>query len=112
ALPIYSPRTDLYPDAHGCILLDSCDQNIDGEIHPFAHGSHPRFPIHFLNIYSTLFIGMDVHKDAIAVAYVAQDQGAEVTYLGASGTRQCGIDQLVRKMQSKANHVIFIYEDV
>ena len=30
----------------------------------------------------TLFIGMDVHKDAIAVAYVAQDHGAEVTYLG------------------------------
>jgi hypothetical protein len=31
---------------------------------------------------STLFIGMDVHKDSIAVAYVAQDHGAEVTYLG------------------------------
>ena len=27
---------------------------------------------------STLFIGMDVHKDSIAVAYVAQDHGAEV----------------------------------
>ena len=26
---------------------------------------------------STLFIGMDVHKDSIAVAYVAQDHGAE-----------------------------------
>ena len=26
----------------------------------------------------TLFIGMDVHKDTIAVAYVAQDHGAEV----------------------------------
>ena len=42
----------------------------------------------------TLFIGMDVHKDAIAVAYVAQDHGAEVTYLGTIGTRQCDIDQL------------------
>ena len=30
---------------------------------------------------STLFIGMDVHKDSIAVAYVAQDHGAEVMYL-------------------------------
>ena len=28
----------------------------------------------------TLFIGMDVHKETIAVAYIAQDYGAEVTY--------------------------------
>src|SRR5499433_2821032 len=59
---------------------------------------------------STLFIGMDVHKETIAVAYVAQDHGAEVTYLGTIGTRQCDIDQLVRKMQSKAKHLIFVYE--
>jgi transposase len=58
----------------------------------------------------TLFIGLDVHKDTIAVAYVAQEHGAEVTCLGTIGTRQCDIDQLVRKMQSKANHLIFIYE--
>jgi transposase len=58
----------------------------------------------------TLFIGMDVHKDTIAVAYVAQDHGAEVTYLGPIGTRQCDLDQLVRKMQSKAKHLIFVYE--
>ena len=59
---------------------------------------------------STLFIGMDVHKETIAVAYIAQDHGAEVTYLGTIGTRQCDIDQLVRKMQSKAKHLIFVYE--
>jgi transposase len=59
---------------------------------------------------STLFVGMDVHKDSIAVAYVAQDHGAEVTYLGTIGTRQCDIDQLIRKMQSKAKHLIFVYE--
>jgi transposase len=59
---------------------------------------------------STLFIGMDVHKETIAVAYIAQDYGAEVTYLGTLGTRQCDIDQLVRKMQSKAKHLIFVYE--
>jgi transposase len=52
---------------------------------------------------STLFIGMDVHKDSIAVAYVAQEHGAEVMSLGTIGTRQCDIDQLIRKMQSKAN---------
>jgi len=53
---------------------------------------------------------MDVHKDSIAVAYVAQEHGAEVTYLGTIGTRQCDIDHLIRKMQSKAKHLIFVYE--
>jgi transposase len=59
---------------------------------------------------STLFIGMDVHKDSIAVAYVAQDHGAEVMYLGGIGTRQCDIEPLIRKMQSKAKHRIVVYE--
>jgi transposase len=53
---------------------------------------------------------MDVHKDAIAVAYVAQDHGAEVAYLGTVGTRQSDIDNLVRKMHSKAKHLVFVYE--
>ena len=34
----------------------------------------------------------------------------EVTYLGSIGTRQCDIDQLIRKMQSKAKHLVFVYE--
>jgi transposase len=59
---------------------------------------------------STLFIGMDVHNDMIAVAYVAQAHGAEVTSLGTMGTRPCDIDQLIRKMPSKAKHLIFVYE--
>lgn len=61
-------------------------------------------------MFNTLFIGMDVHKESIAVAYVAQDHGAEVTYLGAIGTRQTDIDQLVRKLQSKAKQLVFVYE--
>ena len=59
---------------------------------------------------NTLFIGMDVHKDSIAVAYVPQDHGAEGTYLGSVGTRQCDLDQLIRKMQAKAPHLVFVYE--
>jgi transposase len=59
---------------------------------------------------STLYIGMDVHKESIAVAYVTQDHDAEVTYLGTIGTRQCDIDQLIRKMQSKAKYLVFVYE--
>jgi transposase len=58
----------------------------------------------------TLSIGMDVHKDAIAVASVGQEHHAEVIYLGALGTRQCAIDQLVRKLQSKSQQLVFVYE--
>jgi transposase len=56
----------------------------------------------------TLFIGLDVHKDTMAVAYVAQDHGAEVTFLGTIGTRQCDIDHLIRKMPSQATHLVFV----
>jgi transposase len=58
----------------------------------------------------TLFVGMDVHKETIAVADVAQEPGAAVTYLGTIGTRQCDIDPLIRKMHSKAPHLICIYD--
>jgi transposase len=54
--------------------------------------------------------GIDVHQDSMAVAYVAQDHGAEVTYLGTMGTRQGAMAQLIRKMPSKAPPLIFVYE--
>jgi transposase len=59
---------------------------------------------------STLYVGLDVHKDSIAVAYVAKEHDAEAIYLGTIGTRQCDIDQLVRKLQSKAKYLVFVYE--
>jgi transposase len=59
---------------------------------------------------STLYVGMDVHKESIAVAYVAQDYGAEVISLGTVGTRQCDIDKLIRQLQSKSKQLVFVYE--
>jgi transposase len=59
---------------------------------------------------STLYGGLDVHKASIAVAYVAQDHGAEVISLGTIGTRQADIAPLTRKLQSKATHLVFVYE--
>ena len=59
---------------------------------------------------STLYVGLDVHKDSIAVAYVAKDHDAEVIYLGPIGTRQCDIDQLARKLHAKAKYLVFVYE--
>jgi hypothetical protein len=58
----------------------------------------------------TLFIGMDVHTETIAVAYVAPEPGAAVTSLGTIGTRQCDIEQLLRKRPAKAPHRSFVYE--
>jgi hypothetical protein len=46
-----------------------------------------------------VFVGLDVHKDSISVAYAPADRGADVVSLGAIGTRQCDIDKLVRKLK-------------
>jgi transposase len=59
---------------------------------------------------SMLYVGLDVHKESIAVAYVAQDHGAEVVSLGTIGTRQCDLDKLIRPLHSKAKHLVFVYE--
>src|ERR687888_1861920 len=59
---------------------------------------------------STLYVGMDVHKESIAVAYVAQAHGAEVISLGTIGTRQCDSDKLIRQLQSKSKQLVFVYE--
>ena len=59
---------------------------------------------------STLFIGLDVHKETIVVAYVGEERGAEVVSLGTIGTRQGDIDKLTRKLQSKGKTLHFVYE--
>jgi hypothetical protein len=53
---------------------------------------------------------MDVHKDSIVVAYVAQADGAEVVSRGTIGTRQCAIDKRIRPLQSKSKPLVFVYE--
>ena len=59
---------------------------------------------------TTLYVGMDVHKEFIAIAYGAQEHGAEVVSLGTIGTRQCDIDKLIRQLQSKSKQLVFVYE--
>ena len=58
----------------------------------------------------TLCVGLDVHKDSIAVAYAPEDRGTEVVSLGAIGPRQGDIDKLVRKLQAKGATLVFGYE--
>jgi hypothetical protein len=45
---------------------------------------------------STLGAGLDVHKESIAVASAREARGAEATFLGTIGARQCDIDTLAR----------------
>jgi transposase len=58
----------------------------------------------------TLFVGLDVHKDTIAVAYAVEDRGAEVVSLGTIGTRQYDIDKLLRRLEAKGATLMFAYE--
>src|SRR5881396_246059 len=58
----------------------------------------------------TLYVGLDVHKESIAVAYAPEERGAEVVSLGSIGTRQCDIDTLMRKLQTKGATLVFVYE--
>ena len=59
---------------------------------------------------TTLFVGLDVHKDSISVAYAAAGQDGSPQFVGQIRTRQCDIDKMVRRMQSKASHLVFAYE--
>jgi transposase len=58
----------------------------------------------------TLYVGLDVHKESIAVAYAAEERGSEIVALGSIGPRQCDIDKLIRKLQSKGMRLVFVYE--
>lgn len=57
-----------------------------------------------------LLVGVDVHKDSIAVAH-AQGQSADPpVFVGAIGTRQADIDKLVRRLHAKTLELVFAYE--
>ena len=57
-----------------------------------------------------LFVGLDVHKDSIAVAYAPEQRGAEIISLGNFGTRHCDIDKFLKKLLSHSNNVGFTCE--
>ncbi|NMM03211.1 IS110 family transposase [Paraburkholderia sp. RP-4-7] len=57
---------------------------------------------------STLYVGLDVHKDSITVAYSIGMSDVEL--LGKIGTTQIEIDRLCKRLQSKARRVRVVYE--
>jgi transposase len=57
-----------------------------------------------------LFIGLDVHKDSIAVAHAMGGRPEPPVFVGAIGTRQADLDPLIRRLQRKAASLMFAYE--
>ena len=59
---------------------------------------------------TTLYVGLDVHKDSISVAHAESHRQDPPHFVGAIGTRQTDIDKLVRRLQSKGSRLEFAYE--
>lgn len=57
---------------------------------------------------TTLFVGLDVHKDSIAVAYIGSQD--DPIWLGNFGGLRRDVETIIRKLQSKAAKLSFVYE--
>ena len=57
-----------------------------------------------------LFVGLDVHKDRIAVAHALGGSTEPPVFVGQIGPRQADVDQLVRRLQGKAATLHVVYE--
>ena len=57
-----------------------------------------------------LFVGLDVHKDSIAVAHAAGGSTEPPVFVGAIGPRQADLDQLLRRLHGKTSALTFAYE--
>ena len=57
-----------------------------------------------------VFIGLDVHKETISVAYAAGESAMPPHFVGEIGTRQSDIDKLVRRLHGRSSTLVFAYE--
>jgi len=59
---------------------------------------------------TTLFVGLDVHKESISVAYAAGESTEPAHFVGPIGPRKRDLDKLVRRLQSHGGALKFAYE--
>ena len=57
-----------------------------------------------------LFVGLDVHKDSIAVAYARGQSADPPVFVGAIGPREADLTTLIRRLQSKTPTLRCAYE--
>ena len=57
-----------------------------------------------------LFVGLDVHKDSIAVAHALGQCADPPVFVGAIGSRQADLDKLIRRLHTKTPELVFAYE--
>jgi len=57
-----------------------------------------------------LFVGLDVHKDSIAVAHALGQSADPPVFVGTIGTRQADLDKLLRRLRAKTPALVFAYE--
>jgi len=57
-----------------------------------------------------VFVGLDVHKETISVAYAAAGAVEPAQFVGEIGTRQCDLDKLIRRLRTRSSCLVFAYE--